>query len=144
MSSDELFHFIDGISEQQAENSESDGDSDGEEAALTIHSSRLTRNIDSPSTSTGKFFPYAGAKSGFMSDLGLGDYVVMKLLSVVKEQKKHTLYFDRFSSSHQLFRTLTDNGFSASGTVRGNCLKECSLQPDSELKEKPRGAYDSE
>ncbi|KAL3283275.1 hypothetical protein HHI36_006424 [Cryptolaemus montrouzieri] len=53
MPSDELFQFIDEISEEQAENSDFDGDSDGEEAALTTFSSRLTRNIDSPS-STGK------------------------------------------------------------------------------------------
>ncbi|KAL3277883.1 hypothetical protein HHI36_013224 [Cryptolaemus montrouzieri] len=44
----------DGIFKDQAENSDNDGHSDSEVLALTTPSSRLTRNIESPSSSTGR------------------------------------------------------------------------------------------
>nr|CAH7734201.1 unnamed protein product [Callosobruchus chinensis] len=90
-----------------------------------------------------EFIPYGGRSSNNeVSDLGLGEKVVLNLLSVVQEPHKHRIFFDNFFSSHKLFCLLKDKGFYATGTIRENRTRIISLEAVKSIKKKDRGSYD--
>jgi hypothetical protein len=77
----------------------------------------------------------------------LGFSVVNDLLELIKETSnpaKHTVFFDNFFSSYDLFRHLHKGGFKATGTIRSNRSGGAhkSLKSDGELKKAGRGSYD--
>lgn len=90
-----------------------------------------------------RFMPYGGAGSNITSDLGLGGTVVIDLLDCISDPQLYSVYFDNFFSSYNLFCSLQQKGFSSTGTVRQNRLKNCPLEKDSDIKKKERGSFDS-
>ncbi|CAH0723619.1 unnamed protein product, partial [Brenthis ino] len=68
-----------------------------------------------------QFIPYGGKNSNVTrNDLGLGENVVLDLLSVIEDPRKHRIFFDNFFSSHKLFCILKEKGNFATGTIREN------------------------
>ena len=60
-------------------------------------------------------------------DDSLGSQVVWQLLTTVEHPQCHTLTFDNFFTSLVFLTTLKDTVFAATGTIRGNCLRDCPL-----------------
>jgi hypothetical protein len=63
-------------------------------------------------------------------------------LSVVENAAHHGVFFDYFFTSHDPLTQLHTQGFLATGTVRENCLKGCSLEKTKAMEKKERGYYD--
>ena len=66
---------------------------------------------------------YTGNNSSQRSDEPLGQRVVLNLLELVtnlSEPKYHEVYFDNYFSSAELLKLLSDQGFIATSTIRGN------------------------
>lgn len=89
-----------------------------------------------------QFIPYAGASEKEDSGYGLGERVVLSLLSHVEDRTKHTVTFDNFFTSHKLMTRLLNDGFFALGTVRDNRTNNAPLMSVKEMKKKPRGTSD--
>ena len=54
----------------------------------------------------------------------------------------HHVFFDNFFSSYDLMVKLDKKGFRATGTVRENRLKKCTITSTTELKKKLKGSFD--
>lgn len=88
------------------------------------------------------FIPYAGASANNDHTYGLGQNVVLKLLSNVTEPNKHTVTFDNFFTSHKLMCHLSLLGYFATGTVRINRTGNAKLTDTRKMKKNPRGSMD--
>lgn len=73
---------------------------------------------------------------------GLGAAVGLRSSQRIGEQYGHTLYFDTYFSSYQLFQILKQNKIAAASTVRINRFFKPSLICDKDLKKKERGYSD--
>lgn len=71
-----------------------------------------------------QFIPYGGASSENSPEFGLGENVVLRLLSNVDEPSQHTVTFDNFFTSHKLMCRLCSMGYFATGT-KFIFIKEC-------------------
>ncbi|XP_033228842.1 piggyBac transposable element-derived protein 3-like [Belonocnema kinseyi] len=89
-----------------------------------------------------KFIPYCGKTTTHESDLGLGENVVLELLSVVQQTLLHRVFFDNFFFSYKLFCLLKENGFYATGTIRENRTCNSTMETVKSIKKKNRGTYD--
>lgn len=73
----------------------------------------------------------------------LGTFVVNKLLTVVNNMGCHTVTFDNFFSSYDLFVHLAKQNLAATGTIRYNRLKGAPLSKPEEVRKLPRGAMEA-
>ena len=95
-----------------------------------------------------KFEPYQGAKNGrscISSDKqwGLGESVVLSLLSVLPKSPSFTVFFDNFFTSFRLIKHLDNHGFRAAGTLNRNKIKKTPIEAPEKLAKKDRGYYES-
>ena len=84
---------------------------------------------------------YSG-KSENDTDEPLGTRVVKNALAVCEHPNRHSVFFNNFFSSYQLFSDLHDQGFSATGTLRKDRVMKCPLTDVKEMKKNERGSYD--
>lgn len=89
-----------------------------------------------------KFIPYGGKTSTYQNELGLGENVVLDLLSVVRQPSAHRVFFDNFFSSYKLLSLLKERGFYATGTIRENRTCNSTMDSVKNMKKKDRGTYD--
>lgn len=89
-----------------------------------------------------QFIPYAGASANNDKTYGLGENVVLQLLSFLEAPAKHNVTFDNFFTSHKLMCRLSDAGYFATGTARDNRINRPPLISVKDMKKKPRGSYD--
>ncbi|XP_036329436.1 piggyBac transposable element-derived protein 3-like [Rhagoletis pomonella] len=89
-----------------------------------------------------QLLPYAGASEQEDPGFGLGERVVLSLLSHLEARAKRTVTFDNFFTSHKLMTRLSNDGFFALGTVRDNRTNHAPLMNIKEMKKKPRGTSD--
>lgn len=89
-----------------------------------------------------KFIPYGGKTSTRENELGLGENIVLELLSVVQKPSVHRIFFDNFFSSYKLFSLLQEKGFYATGTIRENRTCNSTMETVKSMKKKNRGSYD--
>lgn len=87
-----------------------------------------------------QFIPYAGACEENDRTYGLGENVVLRLLTDVTPANQYTVTFDNFFTSHKLMCRLSALGYFATGTVRENRTGKAELTPVKEMKKNPRGA----
>lgn len=66
------------------------------------------------------FIPYGGASDNNNKNLGLGENVVLRLLSKLDKPNQHCVAFDNFFTSHRLMCLLSSKGYFATGKVREN------------------------
>ncbi len=66
----------------------------------------------------------------------LGIIVVLDLLTIYEDPRKHHIYMDNFFSSYDLYIKLKDLNFRATGMVKENRLKECTIMSESYEKER--------
>ncbi|ENN74507.1 hypothetical protein YQE_08906, partial [Dendroctonus ponderosae] len=90
--------------------------------------------------------PYQGAKSAIKhcyKNLALGPSVVLESIGILQTKCKlsYSIYCDYFFNTLPLINTLTEKGVKCTGTIRENCLGNCHLVSDADLK-KHRGSYD--
>uniref|UniRef100_A0A0L8IF49 PiggyBac transposable element-derived protein domain-containing protein n=1 Tax=Octopus bimaculoides TaxID=37653 RepID=A0A0L8IF49_OCTBM len=74
-------------------------------------------------------------------DLLLGSKVILNMLDVVEEPQSYSVFFDNLFTGYELLVHLRELGFQATGTVRENRLKKCTLMEAKELKKQNRGTY---
>ena len=88
--------------------------------------------------------PYQGAAANMKKELGLGGTVVTFLASKLPKipNQNYHLLFDNFFTSPQLLKTLADNGFAATGTLRANRTLHAPLKDEATMKKMDRGSYD--
>ncbi|GBL99244.1 PiggyBac transposable element-derived protein 3 [Araneus ventricosus] len=72
----------------------------------------------------------------------LSQTVVENLLSVVETPAKHKIYMDNFFTSYDLFVSLRDKRFFATGTVRENRMEKCALKSSKILGKMDHGTSD--
>lgn len=93
------------------------------------------------------FKPYAGSGDKYKTninngeDLGLGEKVVLDLLSVVQFPGEHKLFFDNFFTSHSLLCILGERGYFGTGTVRESRIAKCPLPASKEISKKRKKGY---
>lgn len=87
------------------------------------------------------FEVYQGG-NGQRSELGQGPDVVLKLTSTLKKNCNYKIYADNLFTTVALLVKLKEEGMTYTGTVRKNRLKGCSLEDETSLKKRGRGAYD--
>lgn len=91
------------------------------------------------------FIPYGGANAvtdPAYDGYGLGETVVLKLLSKVENPLQHCVAFDNFFTSHQLMCRLSALGYFATGTIRDNRTNHATLMDVRTMMKKPRGTSD--
>lgn len=66
------------------------------------------------------FIPYAGGSDSNNTSFGVGENVVLRLLSNVEHPNQHCVSFDNYFTSHKLMCVLSSKGYFATGTVREN------------------------
>lgn len=91
------------------------------------------------------FIPYGGAsatKDPQYEGLGLGETVVLKLLSHLQNPSQHCVAFDNFFTSHQLMCRLSSLNYFATGTIRENRTSKATLTDPRSMRKKERGAMD--
>ena len=71
----------------------------------------------------------------------LGSHVVKQLLSIVTEPSCHTVTFDNFFTSIELLEELKERNFRATGTIRENRLRDCTIVKASSVRKDARGSY---
>ena len=89
-------------------------------------------------------YPYAGKYDIYNKDIGLGDSVVMTLMSklpTVPNSNYHAVT-NNFFTSPSLLRLLKGTGMAATGTVRANRTENAPLQAVDDMKKKARGSSD--
>lgn len=89
-----------------------------------------------------QFIPYAGASANNDATYGLGENVVLRLLSNLEAPTKHDVTFDNFFTSHKLMCRLSEAGYFATGTVRDNRTNHAPVMDVKTMKKKPRGTID--
>lgn len=91
------------------------------------------------------FMPYGGAKAvpdPVYAEYGLGETVVLKLLSKLENPLQHCVAFDNFFTSHQLVSRLSQMNYFCTGTIRDNRTKSAPLMDVRTMKKKERGSLD--
>lgn len=78
------------------------------------------------------------------SGLGLSGDIVIRLTDIIPKNKNFKLCFDNWFTSYQLMCCLRNLGILANGTVRTNRMAGCQFISDKDLKNKGRGAYDTQ
>ncbi|KFM62613.1 PiggyBac transposable element-derived protein 3, partial [Stegodyphus mimosarum] len=67
----------------------------------------------------------------------------MKLTENIVNPSSYTLYFDNFFTSIDLLKSLCEQGFRATGTIRENRINhECPLEESKSMRKKERGTSD--
>lgn len=89
------------------------------------------------------FIPYGGAEET-KGEFGLGAKIVLDLLSIVKNNQNHDIFFDNFFSSYKLFSILKNRGYFATGTIRENRTSNCPLESTKLMAKRARGSYNSQ
>lgn len=91
-------------------------------------------------------YPYAmqiyGGKKEPTSEVPLGSRVVNELISCLRDNSKHEIYFDNFFSSYNLISQLSKQGLRATGTIRKMRTGHCPLKSKKELAKSARGTFD--
>ena len=72
----------------------------------------------------------------------LGTRVVLDLVSICEDPKRHHIYMDNFFSSYNLFMKLKELHFRATGTIKENRLNGCTIINKITMKKKERGTFD--
>lgn len=72
----------------------------------------------------------------------LGTRVVHKMLDIIDDPCSYHIYFDNYFSSYDLFISLKEKGFRATGTIRDNRTQKCPIKPSKDIEKSPRGTYD--
>lgn len=88
------------------------------------------------------FIPYGGASDNNKPGFGLGENVVLQLLSNVNRPNQHTVTFDNFFGSHKIMCRLSSLGYFATGTVRERRTGNAELIEPKQMKKKARGTSD--
>ncbi|XP_055910809.1 piggyBac transposable element-derived protein 3-like [Eupeodes corollae] len=89
-----------------------------------------------------QFIPYGGASADNSPGFGLGENVVLRLLSNIDVPDQHTVTFDNFFTSHKLIYRLSVLGYFATGTVRENRTGKAKLTEPKQMKKQNRGTMD--
>ncbi|XP_055906065.1 piggyBac transposable element-derived protein 3-like [Eupeodes corollae] len=89
-----------------------------------------------------QFIPYGGASADNSPGFGLGENVVLRLLSNIDVPDQHTVTFDNFFTSHKLIYRLSELGYFATGTVRENRTGKAKLTEPKQMKKQNRGTMD--
>ena len=79
-----------------------------------------------------QFDPYQGAKliqrqAKSKTCWGLGESVVLDLISELPQAVPFHFYFDNFFTDLRLVIHLGDHGFGATGTIRTNRIEKCPI-----------------
>ena len=85
---------------------------------------------------------YEGRIPGEKYDEPLGTRVVKKALERCNQPELHSVFFDNFFSSYQLFIDLDQMGFRTTGTIRNDRIKNCPIKSMAEMKKSERGDFD--
>lgn len=89
------------------------------------------------------FSLYCGKEFHARKDTPLGTRVVMKLIENIGNPSGYTLYFDNFFTSIDLLKSLGEEGYRATGTIRENRInRECPLEEPKSMRKKERGTCD--
>lgn len=91
------------------------------------------------------FIPYGGANATpdpEFDGYGLGETVVLKILSKLENPVQHCVAFDNFFTSYQLMSRLTSLNYFATGTIRANRTADANLDDPRKMKKKERGSLD--
>ncbi|XP_066959282.1 piggyBac transposable element-derived protein 2-like [Macrobrachium rosenbergii] len=64
------------------------------------------------------------------------------MLEAVADPESHTAFFDNYFTGYELLVHLRNISFQASGTLRENRLKNCTLKSTNDMKKETRGSYD--
>lgn len=91
------------------------------------------------------FIPYGGANAVPDPDYieyGLGETVVMKLLSKLEHPLQHCVAFDNFFTSHRLASRLSQLNYFFTGTIRDNRTNSAPLVNVKAMKKNERGSLD--
>lgn len=93
-----------------------------------------------------QFDPYQGTKNGQSmkstpTTWGLGEHVVLDLISELPEGKPFHIYIDNYFTSIRLFEHLSALGFGAVGTIRSNRISHCPMDIK-KLDKEDRGTHD--
>ncbi|GFS05857.1 PiggyBac transposable element-derived protein 1 [Elysia marginata] len=87
--------------------------------------------------------PYQGAGTVQAEpDLGMGESVVMDIISVLLEEDKFCLYFVNLFTSPALLSAIKDKDYDATETLRANRLNQCPLEGVDSTKKIKRGSMD--
>ncbi|GFO17089.1 PiggyBac transposable element-derived protein 1 [Plakobranchus ocellatus] len=85
--------------------------------------------------------PYQGAGTvKTQPDLGMGESVMIDLISVLPKEDKYSLYSDNLFTSPALLSVIKDKGYDATGTLRANRLNQCPLEGVDSMKKKSAAA----
>lgn len=91
-----------------------------------------------------QYIPYGGATANKNENMGLGEKVVLELMSHVTSPGNHNVTFDNFFTSYKLMYRLSELGHFATGTVRENRTSGAPLTSVKNMKKKAtdRGTYE--
>lgn len=64
------------------------------------------------------------------------------MLDIIDDPCSYHIYFDNYFSSYDLFISLKEKGFRATGTIRDNRTQKCPIKPSKDIEKSPRGTYD--
>lgn len=84
---------------------------------------------------------YTGKQADASDGQPLGSQVVKQLLTVVDEPTCHSVTFDNFFTSLELLKALREQGLSATGTIRENRLRDCTIEKSATTKKDERGTF---
>ncbi|KAK9738798.1 Transposase IS4 [Popillia japonica] len=73
--------------------------------------------------------------------MGLGANVVISLLEHLENPADHVVYFDNFFTTLSLMNRLTTKGIRATGTIRENRQKKCTIQSSKMMDKQEKGTY---
>ena len=91
-----------------------------------------------------EFYPYAGKDDNYNKNIGLGDSIVMILISklpTVSDSHYHPV-MENFFTSSSLLQVLKESGIAATGTVQANRTEKAPLQSVDDMKKQTRGISD--
>ncbi|XP_049807036.1 piggyBac transposable element-derived protein 3-like [Schistocerca nitens] len=88
--------------------------------------------------------PYQGAGtcSKDYETKGMGYGVVMTYVDQLLPHVPYRIYFDNLFTSVELLHDLKERGVEATGTIRGNRVKNCTLSPVEKMIKENRGSYE--
>ncbi|XP_066952532.1 piggyBac transposable element-derived protein 2-like [Macrobrachium rosenbergii] len=125
-----------------------------EDLGVSVVKKAMSRNKFQVLKSVVHFFDNADAENntgdkGFKNPqldksdaIAWGSKVVLKMLEAVADPESHTVFFDNYFTGYELLVHLGNIGFQASGTLRENRLKNCTLKSTNDMKKETRGSYD--
>ena len=83
---------------------------------------------------------YEGKTGNCKGPLGTG--IVLDLVSIYENPKRHHIYIDNFFSSYVLFMKLKELHFRATGAIKENRLNGCTIMSKKTMKKKKRDTFD--